>query len=157
MLKEFRQDKLLCKVYKTRAEMGMAAAEDVRERILALLEEKEELNMIFAAAPSPNEVLAALLVIEENFRDIKGSDIAKKLFISNSHFSKLFAAECGVTPLNYLLLRKIAEAKKYLYMGISVKEACLLSGFSDYSNFIRTFKNIEGCSPGSFEALSKPL
>ena len=99
----------------------------------------------------------ALLVIEENFRDIKVSDIAKKLFISNSHFSKLFAAECGVTPLNYLLLRKIAEAKKYLYMGISVKEACLLFGFSDYSNFIRTFKNIEGCSPGSFEMLSKPL
>ena len=46
MLKEFRQDKLLCKVYKTRAKMGKAVAEDVRERILALLNEKEELNII---------------------------------------------------------------------------------------------------------------
>ena len=53
--------------------------------------------------------------------------------------------------------RKIAEAKKYLYLGISVKEACFLSGFSDYSNFIRTFKNVEGCSPGKFDSLSKPL
>ena len=29
--------------------------------------------------------------------------------------------------------------------------------FSDYSNFIRTFKNVEGCSPGKFDSLSKPL
>ncbi len=99
----------------------------------------------------------ALLLIEENFRDIKVSDISKGLFISNSHFTKIFTKQCGVTPMNYLLLRKVAEAKKFLYMGISVKEACFLSGFSDYSNFIRTFKNIEGCSPGNFEHLSKPL
>lgn len=107
---------------------------------------------------TPNSTIGkALLLIEENFRDIKISEIAKKLYVSNSYFSRLFTEQCGVTPINYLLLRKIAEAKKYLYLGISVKEACLLSGFSDYSNFIRTFKNIEGCSPGSFEFLSKPL
>lgn len=107
---------------------------------------------------TPTSILGrALLSIEENFRDIKISEIAKQLYVSNSYFSKLFTSQCGVTPMNYLLLRKIAEAKKYLYMGISVKEACLLSGFSDYSNFIRTFKNIEGCSPGNFEYLSKPL
>lgn len=107
---------------------------------------------------TPNSTLGkALLLIEENFRDIKISEISKKLYVSSSNFSKLFTERCGVTPINYLLLRKIAEAKKYLYMGLSVKEACLLSGFSDYSNFIRTFKNIEGCSPGNFEHLSKPL
>lgn len=106
----------------------------------------------------PDSIIGkALLLIEENFRDIKISELSKRLYVSSSYFSKLFTEQCGVTPVNYLLLRKIAEAKKYLYMGISVKEACLLSGFSDYSNFIRTFKKIEGCSPGSFEHLSKPL
>ena len=99
----------------------------------------------------------ALLLIEENFQHIKISEISKKLFISEGYFAKLFKSKCGITPANYLLLRKIAEAKKYLYMGISVKEACFMSGFSDYSNFIRTFKNIEGCSPGNFEQLSKPF
>lgn len=110
------------------------------------------------SACTPDSIIGkSLLLIEENFRDIKISDISGKLYVSNSYFSKMFTEQCGVTPKNYLLLRKIAEAKKYLYMGISVKEACLLSGFSDYSNFIRTFKNIEGCSPGNFENLSKPL
>ena len=129
----------------------------VLAEILAFVSEKFR-STLPVSPDIPDRMLGkALLLIEANFRNIRVSDIAGKLFLSNSYFSKQFAKECGVTPLNYLLIRKIAEAKKYLYMGISVKEACFLSGFSDYSNFIRTFKNIEGCSPGSLEFLSKPL
>lgn len=124
--------------------------------ILSLVSHKFKNTPPVPTCTPDDTVGKALLLIEENFHDIKISEIAGKLYVSNSYFSKLFAEQCGVTPINYLLLRKIAEAKKYLYMGISVKEACLLSGFSDYSNFIRTFKNIEGCPPGSFERLSKP-
>ena len=61
MLKNFKQDNLLCKVYNTRKEMGMAAAEDVHNKIMELLSEKETINMIFAAAPSQNEVLESLV------------------------------------------------------------------------------------------------
>lgn len=46
--------------FETRQEMGAAAAADIRDRILALLQEKETINMIFAAAPSQNEVLQGL-------------------------------------------------------------------------------------------------
>ena len=60
-MKEFKKDKLTVKVMATRAEMGRVAAEDIRERILALLAEKDEINMIFAAAPSQNEVLKSLV------------------------------------------------------------------------------------------------
>lgn len=99
----------------------------------------------------------ALLIIEENFRDIKISDIAAKLYINDSYLSRIFRDECGITLSNYLILRKLAEAKKYLYIGISVKEVCYLAGFNNYSNFIRTFKKFEGYSPGSMEELSHPL
>lgn len=137
--------------------------EDSLKKLAILLEIISFISLKFkSTAPirvsAPNSTLGmALLIIEENFRDIKVSDISKKLFISNSHFSKMFTEQCGVTPIRYILLRKVAEAKKFLYMGMSVKEACFLSGFSDYSNFVRTFKNIEGCSPGKFEHLSEPL
>lgn len=47
-------------VYETREEMGRSAARDCAECIKALLKEKEEINMIFAAAPSQNEFLAAM-------------------------------------------------------------------------------------------------
>lgn len=59
-MKEQKKDKLLCKIYPTRREMGAAAASEIHDKILELLEDKDELNMIFAAAPSQNEVLESL-------------------------------------------------------------------------------------------------
>ncbi|MCI8441198.1 MAG: glucosamine-6-phosphate deaminase [Provencibacterium sp.] len=46
--------------FETRRQLGTAAAEDVSAAIRQLLEEKEEINMIFAAAPSQSEFLEAL-------------------------------------------------------------------------------------------------
>ncbi|MBO5370934.1 MAG: glucosamine-6-phosphate deaminase [Clostridia bacterium] len=56
----FKKDKLDVKIYKTRDEMGKAASEDIAVAIKALLSQKEEINMIFAAAPSQNDMLLHL-------------------------------------------------------------------------------------------------
>jgi len=48
-------------IFKTRAAMGAAAAQQVSGRIAELLTTQDTVNMIFAAAPSQNEFLAALL------------------------------------------------------------------------------------------------
>lgn len=96
----------------------------------------------------------ALGFIEKNFRKITVRSIAENLFINEDYLNKLFKAETGITLNNYIILRRIAEAKKLLYLGYSVKETCVLAGFNDYANFIRTFKRIEGCSPGTFEIYS---
>ncbi|MBR7136582.1 MAG: glucosamine-6-phosphate deaminase [Clostridia bacterium] len=61
MLLQFTKDKLAVQVYATRAEMGVAAADDIAACMQALLAEKETINMVFAAAPSQNDVLASLL------------------------------------------------------------------------------------------------
>lgn len=47
-------------IHPTRAEMGAAAAADIAAAIRLVLFRKERCRMIFAAAPSQNEVLAAL-------------------------------------------------------------------------------------------------
>jgi glucosamine-6-phosphate deaminase len=59
-MKTWKKDLLTVNRYDSRTEMGEAAARDIKAQILALLETKETINMIFAAAPSQNEVLAAL-------------------------------------------------------------------------------------------------
>ena len=59
-MKTLKKDLLTVNIYSTRDEMGKASASDVKACILSLLEKKETINMIFAAAPSQNEVLAAL-------------------------------------------------------------------------------------------------
>lgn len=58
--KQFGVANVLVKVYETRKLMGMAAAREVAERIRDVLAQKESISMVFAAAPSQNEFLAAL-------------------------------------------------------------------------------------------------
>lgn len=61
MIKEFKSDSLCVRVYPDRVDLGAAAAKDVAERIKALLEKKDSIYMVFAAAPSQNEFLKALV------------------------------------------------------------------------------------------------
>ena len=59
-MQKFKKDNLTVKIYDTRAEMDATAGKEISDCIKTLLVEKEELNMIFAAAPSQNEVLEYL-------------------------------------------------------------------------------------------------
>lgn len=53
---------LKVEIYETRGELGKEAAAQAGETIKQLLNEKDEVNIIFAAAPSQNEFLDALVV-----------------------------------------------------------------------------------------------
>ena len=60
-MRSIQKDLLTVQIFETRADMGQFAAADIKTCILSLLEGKDTVNMIFAAAPSQNEVLAALV------------------------------------------------------------------------------------------------
>lgn len=59
-MKSFQKDKLTVKIMPNREEMGKVSAKDIHDKIVELLAEKDEINMIFAAAPSQNDVLKSL-------------------------------------------------------------------------------------------------
>ena len=61
MMEQWEQDQLDIKKYTTRQEMGAGAAADVERVIAQIIQEKGHINMIFAAAPSQNEMLQNLL------------------------------------------------------------------------------------------------
>lgn len=90
-------------------------------------------------------------LIEKDFRTITVAEIATKLYSNRDHLNRIFKEDAGITLNRYLIMRKLAEAQKHLYMGKSVKEACVLAGFKDYANFLRTFKKYEGYTPGDFD------
>lgn len=60
MIQEDKIDKLRVRKYESRTSLGEDAARTVAEKIRELLAAGEEVNVIFAAAPSQNEFLAAL-------------------------------------------------------------------------------------------------
>lgn len=59
-IKSFKAAEMKVQVFETRTAMGEAAGKAVEEKILELLSQQEEVRMIFAAAPSQNEILACL-------------------------------------------------------------------------------------------------
>ena len=60
MINQFQAGLLNVQVYSSREEMGQEAAKAAAEKIRELLDEKEQINIIFAAAPSQSEFLQAL-------------------------------------------------------------------------------------------------
>jgi glucosamine-6-phosphate deaminase len=60
MRKAFRAEKLSVHIYQSREAMGEAAANAITSEIRHLMEKHEEVNVIFAAAPSQQEVLEDL-------------------------------------------------------------------------------------------------
>ena len=61
MVKSLKKDKLAVNIYENRTLMGEAAADDIAACMQKLLSQKETINMVFAAAPSQNDVLESLL------------------------------------------------------------------------------------------------
>lgn len=57
----FKEGELEIMIFPNRTEMGKQAAEDVSKKIQELLNNKDEINMIFAAAPSQSDFMKALV------------------------------------------------------------------------------------------------
>ena len=79
------------------------------------------------------------------------STIAKEYNISVSSLSHRFQTATGVSVMEYLLFCRMANAKQMLVeTNISIGEIVENCGFSDNSNFSRTFKSLTGLSPSDF-------
>lgn len=128
-------------------------------RILQFIRKKYQNDAIEKESFLPETVADEILdYIEQNFKNkISIAQISQIINISEAQLYRIFKKETGMTIKEYLTLRRISEAKKFLYLGFSVKEACFKSGFSDYQNFVRSFKRIEGYSPGQMEELNSPI
>jgi len=61
MIQQFKASLLEVQVYQTRSEMGLQAAALLKDTVNELLSTQSYINIIFAAAPSQNEFLAALI------------------------------------------------------------------------------------------------
>jgi len=61
-VRNFKKDNLEVYIYRNRQLMGDAAAKDISDCIKGVLANKSECNIIFAAAPSQNDVLGSLIL-----------------------------------------------------------------------------------------------
>ena len=77
--------------------------------------------------------------------------LAEELNISASYLSHVFKSTTGSSVMGYLQSCRIAEAKKCLAQtSMRISEIVEHCGFTDSSNFSRTFRSLTGLSPSAF-------
>lgn len=89
--------------------------------------------------------------INENFsQELSLDQLSNEFFISKSYLMQVFKRTMGFTVNQYIITRRIANARNYLKRGYSVGATAELCGFVNCCHFIRTFKNLVGVSPKQY-------
>ena len=93
--------------------------------------------------------------INENLcEDLSLNLLSQKFYVSKYHLSREFKQYVGLPLHQYILKKRLISAKLFLLSGASVNTACMKSGFGDYSNFVKAFKQEFGISPKKYAMLS---
>lgn len=121
----------------------------ITQLLTELLLEDGDVSENVNSRPLNEHVQKALDYVENHYsEDISISDLAGHSCCSEYHFSRLFKKEIGYSPYEYILKFRINKAKNLLKnTGGTVGEIAEGVGFSSTSNFIRTFRELEGMTP----------
>ena len=103
---------------------------------------------------SSQYVLSAIKFIQFNYsHDISVDDIAKAVGVSRSHLYRVFMANVGQSPIDYLTHYRISEACSLLKSSsLSIAEIAVSVGFFDQFYFSRVFKKVKGVPPSKYLA-----
>lgn len=66
--------------------------------------------------------------------------IASRFFISRYHLMHLFKESAGYTVGSYITVKRLLYARSLIQAGTPATQACYLSGFQNYSTFLRAYK-----------------
>lgn len=84
--------------------------------------------------------------------DLKISDIADEFHIDRAHLSRKFKDTFGMSPQNYIVNARLAEAAKLMREhGLSPTDASMAVGYSDIYLFSKMFKKKYGVPPREYK------
>jgi AraC-like DNA-binding protein len=124
---------------------------EIASRFVALATGKPEKPSRASARDRRRAVEAALFLDAHAHEPIDLQRTATAVGLSAFHFLRLFASVLGVTPHQYLVRARLKRAARLLAAGEhGISAIAFDCGFSDLSNFVRTFHRAAGVSPRDF-------
>lgn len=122
-------------------------------------------DVVSGRAQKPTQALArdrrravetALWIDAHSHQAIDLERAAAQTGLSPFHFLRLFSSVLGVTPHQYLVRSRLRHATRLLADdGRPITDVAYDVGFSDLSNFVRTFHRAAGVSPRAFRQASR--
>ena len=101
--------------------------------------------------PMDPRVKKMLNLMDEHFHEPISIDfLCKQLFIDQSYMAHLFKSDTGLTMMMYLQSKRIQHAKNLIHEGVPITEISQRCGFSDYTNFYKSFCKLVKCSPSDY-------
>ena len=118
------------------------------------------INSLFAAHAFPDHltdrypqiIRDIISYIDEHLLDeLTLERMAQAFLLTKYYLCHIFKKEMGTTIFHFILLKRISLSRVLLAEGKNVTEACFLSGFRSYANFITTFRKYTGCTPKKYK------
>jgi AraC family transcriptional regulator len=100
-----------------------------------------------------------LAYIEANLASkMEIDDLANVVALSRSHFSRAFKHSVGLSPMEYVVVRRVERAKTIIRETKEpLAEVALACGFADQAHLNRRFRDIVGVSPGRWRRSNAPV
>ena len=96
--------------------------------------------------------LNAKRYIDENFaEEVNLTFLSRTQLTSKYHLIRIFKRYFGITPRQYLINKRIGQAKKLLRSGMSVSRVCYEVGFTSINSFSTLFKVKTGVPPSVYK------
>src|SRR5690606_18359138 len=84
-------------------------------------------------------------------RELNLDFLSKVRFTSKFHLLRLFKKYYGQTPKQYIIDKRIEQAKSLLKKGTNITDTCFEVGFESPSSFSTLFKSRVGLTPTAFQ------
>lgn len=146
-------------------ELKNTGYEDVCQAYMEILVIRLMRNTALAASEgvqplAGNRQCAAVLrYIDRHFKETLTLDqLAEEAHMNKFYLSHVFKQEYGISPINYMISRRIEESKYLLAeTDLSVSRIAQLLGFSSLSYFSQVFRRSQSVSPMEYRQQTKNI
>ena len=120
----------------------------INRKLLAQNQELDYISIMPAMIKETIDYINSHITEEISVQKLSG-----QIGYNPDYLCRKFKSITGFSLQHYIKARQISLAKKLLREGRSAYDVCFMTGFNNYSNFSRTFKNYENLSPKKYQML----
>ena len=151
---------LMCEVEEKKKNYELAC-KSILTLFIIYISRNAESNLIITDNPEKLNIECIKIknYIDSHYAENITLDILSNLsYVNKFHLVHLFTKQMGISPINYLINKRIEESKNLLTTtNYSVRDISTIVGFSNSSYFSQMFKKITGCSPREYKTKNSPL